>query len=246
MLLILISASLTEVNVIWFRWYHHRFDIDAVDVVRHMLPDVVVLITSLLSFLLIAMLSLTEMWQKSSTVSKDLGSSGKHKGSQKRGSDHTDMGDYPSIAATPEFQDSSGKRPSKGSARSINVGKLLRRTQRSSFFLLPPKQTFNYLTIAWNFTSVFLMWLSGVCVASALNFPYFAASIYLSLGWALRLNQTRYFIISQRVITMIVTLYSGIHLIALYLYQFQTAQDLVPRPSISARYKFVCVWERDT
>ena len=204
-----------------------------------MLPDVVVLITSLLSFLLIAMISLTQMWQKASTVSKDLGSSGKHKGTVKRGSDLTDMGGYPSIAASPEFQDNSSKRPSRGSVRGINVGKLLRRTQKSSFFLLPPKQTFSYLTIAWNFTLVFLLWLSGVCVASALNFLYFAASIYLSLGWALRLNQTNYFIISQRVITSIVTLYSGVHLIALYLYQFQSAQDLVPRPSISARYKLM-------
>ena len=215
--------------------YHHRFDIDSADVVRHMLPDVVVLITSILSFLLIAMISLTQIWQKSS-LDKDPESSYKPKGVKKRDSNFADTGNYHSIAEESDLQDSYGKRTSKGSIRSVDVDK---QRQRSSILSVSPKKSFSYLTAAWDFTLVLLLWLSGVCVASALNFPYFAASIYLALGWALRLNHTRYFIVSQRVITIIVTLYSGINLIALYLYQFQSAQDLVPRPSISARYNFV-------
>ena len=203
-----------------------------------MLPDVVVLIASLLSFLLIAMISLTQMWHKSS-LERDSESSYKPKGTKKREGDYfADTRSYHFIADESDLLDSYGKRTNEGSIRSVDVDK---ERQKSSILLVSPEKSFSYLAIAWDFMLVFLLWLSGVCVASALNFPYFAASIYLSLGWAMRLSQTRYFIISQRVITMIVTLYSGIHLIALYLYQFQTAQDLVPRPSISARYKFVCV-----
>ena len=207
---------------------HHycRFDIDGVDVVRHILPDVVVLITSLLSFLLIVLLSLTQMGEKPS-VDKELKEStgsDKHKKKESK----LAMGNYDS-----EFglQGDSSKRLSK-----IRSRKLLERGHRPSFLLMPSKQSFSYLTTAWNFTVVFLLWLSGVCVASTLNFPYFLASVYLALGWALQLNHTGYFVISRRIITVIVALYSAVHLIALYLYQFQSAQDLVPRSSISARY----------
>ena len=212
----------------------HRFDVNAADVVRHLLPDIVVLITSLLSLLLITLISLTQMWQKSSLNNKELGSSGKHKDVQK--SESIDMGSYQSISPKPTLQDASSKHSSKSSIHSVNIEKQLEKSQRSSFLLMPPKQTFSYITTAWNFTVVFLLWLSGVCVASVLNFPYFVGSIYLSLCWALRLNHTRLFVISQRIVTMLVTLYSAVHLIVLYLYQFQSAQDLVPRPSISARY----------
>ena len=213
--------------------HYCRFDIDGVDVVRHILPDVVVLITSLLSFLLIILLSLTQTGERPSVdkESKESTGSDKHK---KRDSNLA-MGNYDS-----EFglQGDSSKRLSKSSIRSR---KLLEKGQRPSFLLMPSKQSFSYLTTAWNFTVVFLLWLSGVCVASTLNFPYFVASVYLSLGWALQLNHTGYFVISRRIITVIVALYSAVHLIALYLYQFQSAQDLVPRPSISARYEFMYV-----
>lgn len=212
----------------------HRFDVNAADVVRHLLPDIVILVTSLLSLLLMTVISLTQMEQVSSSLGKQPDSSDKHKGAHKR--DSIDTESYQPIDANPTLQDAPSKHSSKSSIHSINVEKQLEKTQRSSFLLTPPKQTFSYVTTAWNFMVVFLLWLSGVSTASVLNFPYFVASIYLSLCWALRLNHARLFIISQRVVVMLVTVYSAVHLIVLYLYQFQSAQDLVPRPSISARY----------
>ena len=176
------------------------------------------------------------MWQKSSSLGKEPGSSDKHEGVQKR--DSIDSGSYQSIDPKSILQDASSKHSSRSS---IHVEKQLEKSQRSSFLLMPPKQTFTCVTTAWNFMVVFLLWLSGVCVASVLNFPYFVASIYLSLCWALRLNHTKRFIVSQRVVTILITVYSAVYLIVLYLYQFQSAQDLVPRPSISARYiVYVC------
>ena len=212
----------------------HRFDVNAADVVRHLLPDIVVLVTSLLSLLLITAISLTQMEQTSLSLDKQPGSTDKHEGVHKRDSIDTDS--YQSINPNLTIQDAPSKRSSKSSIPSVRKEKQLEKSQRSSFLLTPPKQTFSYVTTAWNFMVVFLLWLSGVSIASVLNFPYFVASVYLSLCWALRLNHARFFIISQRIVIMLVTMYSAVHLIVLHLYQFQSAQDLVPRPSISARY----------
>jgi len=173
------------------------------------------------------------MWQKSSSSEKELGSTAKQKHIQKEDIDFDKVDNHHSINAESGLQDNS--------LGSVNIAKRLERSQRSSFFLVPPKQSFSYLTTAWNFTIMLLLWLSGICVASVLNFPYFVASIYFLLSWALRLNQTRHFIISQRVVVMVAALYSAVHLIVLYLYQFQSAQDLVPRPSVSARYTYLCM-----
>ena len=92
------------------------------------------------------------------------------------------------------------------------------------------------MTATWNFLFIFLLWLSGVCTASVLNFPYFITSLCLALCWGVHLNRTRCFLITQRIVIILITLYSAIHLILLYVYQLQSAQDLVPRPSVTARY----------
>ena len=168
------------------------------------------------------------MGEVSSSLAKQP-SKDKHNGGHKKDS----TGSYQSIDPNPTLQDASTKHSSKSS---IHSEKQLEKGQKSSFLLTPPKQTFSYVTIAWNFMVTFLLWLSGVCTASVLNFPYFVVSIYLSVCWGLRLNHARFFIISQRIVIMLVTVYSAVHLIVLHLYQFQSAQDLVPRPSISARY----------
>ena len=98
------------------------------------------------------------------------------------------------------------------------------------------------MTATWNFLFIFLLWLSGVCTASVLNFPYFITSLCLALCWGVHLNRTRCFLITQRIVIILITLYSAIHLILLYVYQLQSAQDLVPRPSVTARCVcFTCV-----
>jgi len=91
------------------------------------------------------------------------------------------------------------------------------------------------LSISWRSLYIVFLWLSGVCVASVLNFVYFICSIFLGLCWALHLNQIRIFVVSQKIITVLVSLYSAIHLILLYLYQFQSAQELVTRSSLTSR-----------
>lgn len=96
------------------------------------------------------------------------------------------------------------------------------------------------LSVSWKSFYIAFLWFSGICIACVFNFVYFVCSIYLSLGWALHLNQTRFFVITRRVLTVFVSLFSAVHLILLYLYQFQAAQDLVPRSSITARC--VCVY----
>ena len=207
----------------------HRFDVNAADVVRHLLPDIVVLVISILSLLLIILISLTQF--------SHAGGSDRQEGTQRKSGESIDEGSYHSIDSKSDPQNTPSKRSSKSSVHSVDPERQSERPPKSTFFSKPPKQaSFSYLTAAWNFLVVFLLWLGGVCIASALNFPYFLASIYLSLCWALHLNQARFFIISQKVVVMLVTVYSAVHLIVLYLYQFQSAQDLVPRSSVSARY----------
>ena len=92
------------------------------------------------------------------------------------------------------------------------------------------------LSVSWKSFYIVFLWFSGICVACMLNFVYFACSIYLSLGWALHLNKTRIFSISRRVLMVVVSLFSAVHLVLLYLYQFQSAQDHVPRSSVTLRY----------
>ena len=214
----------------------HRLDVNAADVVRHLLPDIVVLVISILSLSLIVLISLTQMSHQSSHDNGSVGSDRKE-GAQRKNDESIDGGSYLSIDSESAPQDTSGKRSSKSNIHSIDATRQSEKTPRSIFLLKPPKQTsFSYSMIAWNFMVVFLLWLGGMCTASVLNFLYFLTSIYLSLCWALHLSQARFFIISQKVVVMLVTLYSAVHLMVLYLYQFQSAQDLVPRSSISARY----------
>jgi len=208
---------------------HCRFeDVDAVDIMRFMLPDIIILITSILSFLLLMFIALSQMWKASNSEQASLNQQ------QKRPSkDAGFVSSYHSINSEPS---------QKFSEASVDMRthseKKMRRTQ-SHFVLQSTSST--YFVTTWNFTFIFLLWLSGVCTASVLNFPYFITSLCLALCWALHLNRTRCFLITQRIIIILITLYSFIHLILLYVYQLQSAQDLVSRSSVTARCVCVCV-----
>ena len=98
--------------------------------------------------------------------------------------------------------------------------------------------------ISWRSFYIGFLWFSGICVACVFNFVYFALAVYLSLGWALHLNRTRVFVITQRVLILVVSLFLAVHLILLYLYQFQSAQEEVPRSSVTAEWAysvFTCI-----
>ena len=196
---------------------------------RFILPDIVILITSILSFLLLMFIALSQMWQASG--SKQVNSSRQQR---KHSKDADFVSSYHSINSEPSqnFSEASVKSADLG----VHSERKMRRSQ-SHFVQQPTSST--YLVTTWNFTFIFLLWLSGVCTASVLNFPYFISSVCLALCWGLHLNRTRCFLITQIIVIILITLYSSIHLILLYVYQLQSAQDLVPRPSVIARY--VCV-----
>ena len=112
-------------------------------------------------------------------------------------------------------------------------GKADKRRKRSFGFAKLPILFF--LAISWKSFYIGFLWFSGICVACVLNFVYFACAVYLSLGWALHLNRTKVFKITRTVLIVIVSLFSAVHLILLYLYQLQSVQEEVPQSSVTAR-----------
>ena len=113
-------------------------------------------------------------------------------------------------------------------------GKTGKRRKKTSFIFAKLPILF-LLTVSWKSFYIAFLWFSGICVACVLNFVYFACAIYLSLGWALHLNKTRIFVTTRRVLIVVVSMFSAVHLVLLYLYQFQSAQEHVPRSSVTAR-----------
>jgi len=118
-------------------------------------------------------------------------------------------------------------------------GKMAKQKKRVSFVFAKLPILF-LLSVSWKSFYIGFLWFSGICVASVFNFVYFVCAIYLSLGWALHLNQIKAFVITRRLLTVFVSLFSAVHLVLLYLYQFQSAQEVVPRSSITARCGYLC------
>ena len=115
-------------------------------------------------------------------------------------------------------------------------GRATAKRQRWTSFIFAKLPILFLLSVSWKIFYIVVLWFSGICVACVLNFVYFSCSIYLSLGWALHLHKTRIFSVSCRVLVVVVSLFSAVHLVLLYLYQFQSAQDHVPRSSVTLRY----------
>jgi len=213
------SVSIVSVLFVIRIYPLNRFDdVNVADIIRHVLPDLVVLIISVISLLLLIYMAI---WKKHSSSREQI-SSRQHlpKNTRPISSLHSINSEH---ASSHEHQTSIREQLEKC---------------KEILILQPTSST--YFVTTWNFTFIFLLWLSGVCTASVLNFPYFITSLCLALCWALHLNQTKRFLITQRIIIILITLYSFIHLILLYVYQLQSAQDLVSRSSVTAR--FVCAY----
>ena len=231
-------------------------NVGAGDVVRHYIPDVVVLVLSFISGLLLAIIvnlekkaklikkteeKLSEQPLQSSSISRETSVSPEAdtkallNGSEVLTTSNTNVlhqlhSTELSLVGTPDLVTEFGSK----------IGETTQQRQQKQKLNLFPKIPITLLlSIVWKLLYIVFLWFSGVCVASALNSVYFIFSIFLCLCWALHFNQIRVFMVTQRVIVVLVSLYSAIHLIILYLYQFQSAQELVPRSNLTARY--VCV-----
>ena len=230
-------------------------DVRASDVLRNYLPDIIVLVLSIFSgvFLLLVHIAekrsqqQAEAAKRSSVVDQPPGG-----GNASRDNSNSPIGDtrtnliLSGVMPTSEpnilnrLESSELPVTEKLSPETVIEefgakieGKGAAKRQKWTSFKLPIHFV---LSVSWKSFYIAFLWFSGICVACVMNFVYFACSIYLSLGWALHLNQTRVFSISRRVLMVMISLFSAVHLVLLYLYQFQSAQDHVPRSSVTARY----------
>ncbi|XP_065913837.1 piezo-type mechanosensitive ion channel component 1-like isoform X3 [Dysidea avara] len=234
---------------IWRQCGFITFDIEANNVIRHYIPDIAVFVLSLISGLFLLVIIIVEKKAKQKKAEDKL-SLQPHRSSILR-----------EISPSPEVDTSANLISSAAVATSDpNVLHRLDSTELPLADVLSPDPVTEFgtkierpqskkqklkvfaklpitflLSISWRSLYIVFLWFSGVCVASVLNCVYFFYSIYLALCWALHLNQIRIFVITQKVITVLVSLYSAVHLILLYLYQLQSAQELVPRSSLTTR-----------
>lgn len=77
----------------------------------------------------------------------------------------------------------------------------------------------------------FLFLLSGVAVPSILSFWYFFVFLLLAIMWSIHYKHAGLVVRSLRTISLI---YTAIHLIVLYLYQFQSFQLAAPSTSFGS------------
>ena len=69
-----------------------------------------------------------------------------------------------------------------------------------------------------------LVWLAGVALPSVTSFFYFALFLVLMLSWSLHLT----IVGVTRILRTLALVYSSLHFLLLYLYQFQSFQEEVP------------------
>lgn len=164
------------------------FTVPPVDIVRHIVPDVVILLVSSVTVGVAIKIALLH------------------------GEDDT----IPSERQTPEQQEIEAKETPLSEATSLS------RSHQSSH------QEFNklplWVLLVYDVLIFFLLFLSGVAVPSLTSLFYFSFFLLLSLLWSLHLH--RLFVI--RWLRCLTLIYSGLHILILYLYQLQSAQLLIP------------------
>ena len=224
-----------------------RFNVRASDVLRNYLPDIIVLVLSIFSGVFLLLVHIADKrcqhqaeTAKRSSVVDPPGNAPRDHSTSPAGDTNTNLissGVMPSSEPNILHRLESNEFPITDKLSPETVieefgtkveGKATAKRQKRPILFL--------LTVSWKSFYIVFLWFSGICVACVLNFVYFACAIYLSLGWALHLNKTRIFSISRRVLMVVVSLFSAVHLVLLYLYQFQSAQDHVPRSSVTLRY----------
>ena len=169
----------------------HRYkDVPAADIVRFLLPDVVIFAVSAVALgitIKVATLGSTQM---------------------------DDDGEAPPTA-TATIGTTSTESTTLSSSSTIP-----RSSECGQDYLRIPKP-FLYIIEFFIFT---LLWVCGVAFTSITSLAYFAFFLFLLLLWSVHLRCSS-LVRWLRVITLI---YTAVHIVILYLYQFQSAQQLLP------------------
>ena len=82
-----------------------------------------------------------------------------------------------------------------------------------------------WLLVVLDILIFFLFWLSGVAVPSIVSFWYFAVFFVMCWAWSIHFSHTQSL---GRVLRIISLVYSAVHILLLYLYQFQSFQLVAP------------------
>ena len=171
----------------YFNPFLTRYDkVSAVDVVRHLLPDIIVLIISLISVGVAIKISLS----------------------------HTSNNDEDAVSSIPTDDP-----PSESELSALSHPVPIPVSSVQSYFKLP-----KWVLVMIDILIFFLILLCGVTVPSISSVLYYITFIVLSVSWSLHFQCVQLI----RVIRMITLVYSAGHILILYLYQFQSAQLLIP------------------
>ncbi len=82
-----------------------------------------------------------------------------------------------------------------------------------------------WLLVVLDVLIFFLFWLSGVTVPSIVSFWYFAVFLVMCWAWSVHFSHTHSL---GRVLRILSLVYSAVHILVLYLYQFQSFQLVAP------------------
>ena len=114
----------------------------------------------------------------------------------------------------------------------------------------PPQSYFRLPQFVLNILDLlilFLFWLTGVSVPSIFSLWYFCVFLVLNIMWSTHFKHIR---CVSRMLRLVSLVYSAVHLIVLYLYQFQSFQlaapstEFVNTNNLLARYvirRYVCM-----
>jgi len=197
-----------------------RFDeeADPIDIVRYLLPDILI---SILSGFLIVMIVHTQFPKNNNSES------GHQLASNNPSINNSESDKLLAFTNESDVPDNDTINNSESTRQLVSDG-------------LPKSKQDKQSTMLFSFTQlpfyVLLLLLCGISVASVLNFPYFVLLIYFSVCWTLFGNHVDYHhTIKVKYIAFVMIMYTFTHLVLLYLYQLQSVQDMIPRPSVTAR-----------
>lgn len=178
------------------------FTVPPVDIVRHIVPDIVILLVSSVTVGVAIKIALL----------------------------HGEDDAPPTEAQTPEQHTIEVKETPLTEATSLSHS---HQPAHQEFNKLP-----SWILLVYEVLIFFLLLLCGVAVPSLTSLLYFFFFILLSLLWSFHLQHL--FLI--RWLRCLALIYSGLHILILYLYQLQSAQLLIPilpndtTSSLLARY----------
>ena len=170
----------------------NRYTAPTLDVVRYLLPDVLVVIVS--SVCVGVAVRVSALHDKPKTESLEVSGS-------------SSSGDPP-IAHHPADSDETELLTLALLGEGV--------TSAQSYFKLP-----KYLLVVMDVLIFFLFWLSGVAVPSLTSVWYFIVFLSLAVMWSVHFPKIQSI---SRILKFVSLIYSAVHILALYLYQFQSFQ----------------------